>query len=142
MHYSDTFLKSILSDVRVIAVVGFSANPARPSNGVARYLREQGYTVIPVNPGLAGQLFEGQEIYASLGDIPVDVDMVDVFRVSEAVPDIVQEAIARWTGLKAIWLQLGVVNDAGLAPAEAIGIRCVQDRCPKIEIPRLGLSKA
>lgn len=139
MGYSDDYLRGLLTDVKRIALVGYSANPARASHAVAHFLVERGYEVIAVNPGLAGQAFAGGPIYASLAEIPQDVDMVDVFRASEAVPEIVEEALTRWPSLKAIWLQIGVINDAALGQAEARGVRTVQNLCPKIEIPRLGL---
>lgn len=139
MTYADNDLREVLTEAKVIALVGFSANPARPSHGVAQFLVQKGYRVIPVNPGLAGQVFEGEKIYASLAEIPDEVDMVDVFRASEAVPEIVEESLRRWPGLKYIWLQIGVIHDEALARAEARGVRTVQNLCPKIEIPRLGL---
>lgn len=134
--YPDAKIRDILRRVRSIAMVGTSANPARPSFGVMRYLLAKGYRVIPVNPGLAGQDLLGQRVYAALGDIPEPVEMVDVFRVSEAVPGIVEEAIAIGAGV--MWTQLGVRHDAAAARAEAAGIEVIMNRCPKIELERLG----
>ncbi|SPH18758.1 hypothetical protein DEA8626_02301 [Defluviimonas aquaemixtae] len=137
--YSDAFLRGILSDTRVIAIVGVSANPVRPSYYVARYLGLKGFTVIPVNPGLAGQELLGQKVYADLASIPkgANVDMVDVFRRSEAVPGIVDEALSELPALRTIWMQIGVSHAEAAARAEACGMRVVQNRCPKIEFQRL-----
>ncbi len=137
VKYSDAFLKSILEDVKTVAVVGVSAKPIRPSYYVARYLSLKGFTVIPVNPGLAGQELFGQEVKATLTDIEMPVDMVDIFRRSDAVPAIVDEALVALPDLKAIWMQIGVMHDEAAQKAEARGIRVVQDRCPKIEYQRL-----
>ncbi|MCB1329465.1 MAG: CoA-binding protein [Maritimibacter sp.] len=139
MSYSDTHFRQILTDTKVIALVGFSNKPDRPSYKVARYLAEQGYRVIPVNPGLAGQDFMGETIVASLADIPaeVQVDMLDVFRRSEFVPPVVEEALAALPGLKTIWLQIGVTNEDVEARAAEKGLAFVQDHCPKIEHARL-----
>lgn len=132
-------IRSILTDTRVIALVGWSPNPDRPSHGVAAFLAGRGITVIPVNPGQAGQVHDGQMIYARLGDIPKDtgVEMVDIFRRSDAVAEIVDEALAELPALKVIWMQLGVTDDEAAAKARARGITVVQDRCPKIEVRRL-----
>ena len=134
----DEDIARIVRDVRVIAVVGLSANEARPSWGVARYLQANGFRVIPVNPGHAGGKILGETVYASLSEIPksAQVQMVDIFRKSDAVGPIVDEALAALPDLKSIWLQLGIRNDAGAAQAEARGITVIQDRCPKIEFPR------
>lgn len=128
----------IARDSRVIAVVGLSPDPSRPSHGVARFLQAQGYRVIPVNPGHDGQTILGETVYARLADIPADagVDMVDIFRRSEAVPEIVEEAIAALPDLRTIWMQIGVRHAEAAARAEAAGLTVVQDRCPKIEFPR------
>ncbi|WP_394154052.1 CoA-binding protein [Loktanella salsilacus] len=134
---TDAELKSILTRIKRIAIVGVSANPVRPSYYVARYLQLKGYKIVPVNPGLAGQELLGEPVYANLADVPGDVDMVDVFRRSDAVPDVVDAALARWSQLDVIWLQLGVRHDAAAAFAEARGVTVVQDRCPKIEYQRL-----
>lgn len=134
----DEDIARIVRDVRVIAVVGLSANEARPSWGVARYLQANGFRVIPVNPGHAGGKILGETVYASLSEIPksAQVQMVDIFRKSDAVGPIVDEALAALPDLKSIWLQLGIRNDAAAARAEARGITVIQDRCPKIEFPR------
>lgn len=123
---------------RVIAVVGMSASEARPSWGVARYLQAQGFRVIPVNPGLAGRTLLGETVYASLSDIPQseNVDMVDIFRRSDAVGPVVDEALSTLPNLQTIWTQLGVQNDEAAEKARAKGITVIQDRCPKIEFPR------
>jgi predicted CoA-binding protein len=134
---TDAELKSILTRVKRIAILGVSANPVRPSYFVARYLKLKGFTIVPVNPGLAGQDLLGERVYDSLAEVPGDVDMVDVFRRSDAVPGIVDEALARWPQLDVIWLQLGVHHDAAAAVATARGVTVVQDRCPKIEYQRL-----
>ena len=139
MNPSDAEIAEILTTTRVIALVGWSPNAARPSHGVARYLAQRGYRVIPVNPGQAGQTALGEIIRASLADIAEPVDMVDIFRRSDAVLAVVQEALAHLPGLKTIWMQLGVENAEAAALAQARGIAVVQNRCPAIEIPRLGL---
>ncbi|WP_245999306.1 CoA-binding protein [Paracoccus methylarcula] len=119
-------------------MVGLSPNEARPSWGVARYLQSQGIRVIPVNPGHAGSTILDEQVYASLADIPADagVQMVDIFRRSEAVGPIVDEALAHMPDLKVIWLQLGVRDDAAASRARERGVEMIQDRCPKIEFPR------
>jgi len=109
--YSDQHLRDILKRMAVVAVVGVSANPVRPSYFVARYLRLKGVRVVPVNPGLAGQTLFEETVYGALGDIPFDVDMVDIFRRSDAVPAIVEDALARWPGLQTIWMQIGVEHE-------------------------------
>ena len=137
MTYSDVYLRSILARVKTVAVVGVSANPVRPSYYVARYLGLKGYRVIPVNPGLAGQTLFGETVYGDLADIPDTVDMVDIFRKSEAVPAIVDAALSRWPDLKVIWMQIGVSHEEAAARAEARGLSVIQNRCPKIEYQRL-----
>jgi hypothetical protein len=134
---SDAELKAILKRVKTVAILGVSANPVRPSYFVARYLKLKGYRIVPVNPGLAGQDLLGERVYAQLSDVPIDVDMVDVFRRSDAVPGIVDDALSRWPQLGVIWLQLGVHHDRAARVAEARGVTVVQDRCPKIEYQRL-----
>jgi len=134
--YTDAKLRRILSSVRTIAMVGASSNWNRPSYFVMKYLQGKGYRVIPVNPGTAGQQQLGEKIYASLRDIPEKIDMVDVFRASDQVGPIVDDAIA--IGAKVVWMQLGVRNDAAAEKAEAAGIEVVMNRCPKIEFGRLG----
>lgn len=135
--YSDKCLKRILTTTRVIAVVGVSLNPVRPSYFVARYLTLKGFDIIPVNPGHAGETVFGRTVVARLSDIDRPVDMVDIFRRSEAVPEIVEEAVAHLRGLKTIWMQIGVEHAGAAARAEAEGLSVIQDRCPKIEYQRL-----
>ncbi|MDP5361104.1 MAG: CoA-binding protein [Paracoccaceae bacterium] len=137
MTYTDAHLREILARTKTIAVVGISANPVRPSYYVARYLGLKGYRVIPVNPGLAGQSLLGETVYADVADIPEDVDMVDIFRRSEAVPEIVTASLDRWPALQTIWMQIGVVHPEAAATAQACGVDVIQDRCPKIEYQRL-----
>ena len=136
LDYSDDLLRDILRTVRTIAVVGISANPDRPSHYVAKFLQDKGYRVIPVNPGLAGQTLLGETVHADLTTIPEPVDMVDVFRNSEAAGPITDQAVA--IGAKVVWMQLEVRNDEAAARARAAGLRVVMDRCPKIELIRLG----
>ncbi|MCG7574303.1 CoA-binding protein [Phaeobacter sp. CNT1-3] len=135
--YSDDFLKTILQRTKRVAVIGVSANPARPSHYVARYLSEQGYDVIPVNPGQAGKVLFGQEVVASLADIEGPVDMIDIFRRSEHVLPIVEDALERLPDLQTVWMQIGVENAEAAALARARGVDVVMNRCPKIEHPRL-----
>ena len=138
MNPNDDVLRRILTDTKVIAVVGWSANAARPSHGVAAYLARRGYRVIPVNPGHAGTVTAwGETVRASLSDIKEPVDMVDIFRNPDAVGPVVDEALSALPGLQTVWMQLGVVHDAAAAKAEAAGVTVVMDRCPAIEIPRL-----
>lgn len=137
MSYSDDDLRRILKRAKTIAVVGVSANPVRPSYFVARYLGLKGYRVIPVNPGLAGQTLLGETVYAGLEDVPYDVDMVDIFRKSEAVPPLVDTALARWPALQTIWMQIGVSHPQAAAVARARGVDVIEDCCPKIEYQRL-----
>jgi predicted CoA-binding protein len=138
MSDTDAKIRSILTEVKTIALVGWSPKPDRPSHRVAAYLAARGYRVIPVNPGAAGQTAVGETVRASLAEIEGPVDMVDIFRRSEDVPPVVEEAL-KLPGLKAIWMQLGITNAQAAAEAEARGVQVVQDRCPAIEIPRLGL---
>lgn len=135
--YSDEHLKSVLLGAKTVAIVGVSANPVRPSYFVARYLKLKGYRIVPVNPGLAGQALLGERVYANLAEIPFDVDMVDIFRRSDAVPAIVDEALARWPDLRTIWMQIGVEHEGATAVAQARGVTVIQNRCPKIEFQRL-----
>ncbi|WP_419687101.1 CoA-binding protein [Serratia marcescens] len=135
----DQDIALLLQRVKTIALVGASDNPSRPSYGVMAYLLAQGYQVIPISPKLAGQTLLGQPVYATLAAIPQPVDMVDVFRNSEAAYGVAQEAIA--IGAKALWLQVGVINDQAAELAQQAGLCVVMDRCPKIDIPRLGLER-
>ncbi len=135
--YSHDYLKMILQRTKVIALVGVSMNPVRPSYYVARYLGLKGFKVIPVNPGHAGSHLFGQTVHGSLSDISEPVDMVDIFRRSESVPPIVDEALNVFPHLKTIWMQIGVENPEAAAKAEAKGIDVIQNRCPKIEYQRL-----
>jgi O-acetylhomoserine (thiol)-lyase len=136
ISYSDAKLRRILSTVRIIAMVGASSNWNRPSYFVMKYLQSKGYRVIPVNPGTAGKEQLGEKIYPSLRDIPDKIDMVDIFRASDQVGPIVDDAIA--VGARVVWMQLGVRNDAAAEKAEAAGLEVVMNRCPKIEFGRLG----
>lgn len=133
----DAALRRVLTDTRVIALVGASAKPARASHEVMEYLLHRGYRVIPVNPGVAGGMILGQTVVGRLADITETVDLVDIFREESALGGVVDEAIA--IKAKAVWMQLGLADDAARARAEAAGLAVVMDRCPKIEIPRLGL---
>ncbi|MGV8984951.1 MAG: CoA-binding protein [Cypionkella sp.] len=136
----DDLITKILTQTKVIALVGWSPKPDRPSHGVAAFLVRRGYRVIPVNPGQAGQLAPwGEPVRASLAEITEPVDMVDIFRASDKVGPVVDEAIARLKGPRAIWMQLGVVNQAAADAARAAGLDVVMNHCPAIEIPRLGL---
>lgn len=135
----DNDISTILNDVKTIALVGASDNPARPSYGVMKYLLSQGYEVTPVNPKVAGKTLLGQTGYATLAEVPHPVDMVDVFRNAEAAYEVAQEAVD--IGAKVLWLQLGVINEQAAVLAKQAGLKVVMDRCPKIEIPRLGLEK-
>ena len=135
--YDNAYISGILQSVKTIAVVGASANDVRPSFFVMKYMLDKGYQVIPVNPGQAGKPILGQMTYARLSDIPVAIDMVDIFRASDAVPGIVDEALALDPLPKVIWMQLTVRHDEAAARAEAAGIKVVMNRCPKIEYGRL-----
>lgn len=135
--YSADYIKHILKSVKTIALVGASANIVRPSFFVMKYLIDKGYSVIPVNPGLAGQELLGQKVYASLADIPLSIDMVDVFRNSDAAMAITDEALALPEKPKVIWMQLSVRNDEAAAKAEQAGVQVVMNRCPKIEYGKL-----
>jgi predicted CoA-binding protein len=135
--YEDDYLREVLSSARAIAVLGASPRADRPSHRVMAFLQARGYRTIPVNPNAAGETILGERCYASLAELPEKVDMVDVFRRSSALGTAVDEAIA--IGAKIVWLQLGLRDDAAAARAEAKGLRVVMNRCPAIEIPRLGL---
>jgi uncharacterized protein len=135
--YPDSLIRTVLKTVKTIAMVGASDNPARPSYLVLKYLIERGFRVIPVNPGKAGNTFLGQTFVASLVDIAEPVDMVDIFRASEAASGVVDEALRMLPLPKVIWMQLTVRNDAAAARAEAAGLTVIMNRCPKIEFGRL-----
>ena len=134
---SDDLLRKILRESKTFACVGVSPNPVRPSHYVARYLRLKGFRVIPVNPGQAGTQLFGETVVASLSQIDGPVDVVDIFRRSEAVPPIVDEALDHFPKLKTIWMQIGVEHAEAAAKAEARGVQVIQNRCPKIEYQRL-----
>ena len=136
-EYSNTLLKDILTRTKVVAIVGVSMNPVRPSYFVARYLGLKGFTVIPVNPGHAGKMLFGQTVMASLSDIEGPVDMVDIFRRPEAVPPIIDEALAAFPELQTAWMQIGVSHEEAAAKARARGVTVIENRCPKIEYQRL-----
>ena len=137
--YTDDYIADILRAAKSIAMVGASANSSRPSYFAMKYLLGKGYTIYPINPGLAGKTILGQPVYARLADAPGPVDIVDIFRGSEAALEITREAIAlkERLGIKVVWMQLSVRNDAAGAEAEAAGLQVVMNRCPKIEYGRL-----
>ena len=135
--YDDSYIRGILNTVKTIAMVGVSANTVRPSYFVFKYLSERGYRMIPVNPGLAGKDLLGQRACATLLDITEPVDMVDIFRASEHVLPVVEQALAMQPLPRVMWMQLGVRNAAAAALAEANGLAVVMNRCPKIEYGRL-----
>ncbi len=138
-HYSDDYLRDILRRTRTIAMVGASAQWNRPSYFAMKYLLAKGFRVVPVNPGQAGSAILGQPCYATLADVPGAIDMVDIFRASEAAAAITDEAIALAPerGIRTVWMQLGVRHDEAAARAEAAGLDVVMNRCPKIEYGRL-----
>lgn len=127
-----TEIHEILRALRIIALVGASDNPERPSYEVMHFLQQKGFRVIPVNPGLAGKTLLGEKVYASLTDIPEPICMVDIFRNSEAAGAIVDEAIA--IKAKVVWMQLGVINNEAAERATIAGLKVVMNHCPKIEI--------
>lgn len=135
--YSDAYLRGIFARVKTIAMVGASPRSDRPSNHVMAFLQRNGFRVVPVNPQAVGQTIHGEKVVASLGDIAEAVDMVDVFRRSDQVAPVVDDAIAKRA--KIVWMQLGVRDDQAAAKAEAAGLDVVMNRCPAIEMPRLGL---
>ncbi|HVZ04736.1 CoA-binding protein [Hyphomicrobium sp.] len=136
---SDDDVRAILSRARTFAVVGASAKPERPSNGVLAFLLAQGYGVRPVNPGIAGKTVHGQQVYANLSNVPCPVDVVDIFRAPDAALSVVRDAIAEKARLEAtiVWMQLGVINEQAASEGRAAGFTVVMDRCPKIEYSRL-----
>ena len=135
--YDDGYIRGILNSVKSVAVVGVSPKPVRPSYFVFKYLLERGYRMIPVNPGLAGETLLGQKVHATLADIPEPIDMVDIFRNSDAALGVVSEALALDPKPRVIWMQLGVRNDDAARLAEGAGLQVVMNRCPKIEYGRL-----
>ena len=132
---SDRDIAELLANTRTIALVGASDRPGRPSYDVMRFLQSHGYRVIPVNPQITGEHVHGEYVWRELSQICEPIDMVDIFRRSEAAGEAVDQAIA--AGAKSVWMQIGVVNEAAAARAEAAGLKVVMDRCPKIDIPRL-----
>jgi hypothetical protein len=135
----DEDIKALLEETRVIAMIGASDRPDRASYGVMAFLQSRGYRVIPVNPQITGEHIHGEFVFRELSQIGEPIDLVDIFRRPEAAGQAVDEAIA--AGAKAVWMQLGVINEEAAARAEAAGLTVVMDRCPKIEIPRLGVAK-
>nr|WP_317893170.1 CoA-binding protein [uncultured Sphingomonas sp.] len=135
----DEDIRTLLENARTIALVGASDRPSRPSYGVMAYLQGHGYRVIPVNPQITGEHVHGEFVFRELAQIGEPIDIVDIFRNSNAAGDAVDEAIA--VGAKAVWMQLGVINEAAAARAEAAGLQVVMSACPAIEIPRLGIPR-
>ena len=134
---TDAEIAALLTDVRTIAMIGASDRPDRPSYGVMRMLQDHGYRVFPVNPAITGETVHGEFVWRELSQIGGAIDMVDIFRRSESAGDAVDQAIS--IGAKAVWMQLGVIDEAAAARAEAAGLKVVMDRCPKIELERLHL---
>lgn len=137
LTYKDADIKALLDSVKTVAIVGASNKEMRPSSFVIKYLQSKGFRIFPINPGLVGQEILGEPVYGSLADLPEPVDMVDIFRNSEAAAGIVDEVLALPWKPKLVWMQLGVRNDDAGARAEAAGIEVVMNRCPKIEWARL-----
>ena len=135
---TDAEIKALLEEVRTVALVGASDRPGRPSNGVMRTLQQHGYRVVPFNPQITGEHVHGEFVFRDLSQIGEPIDLVDIFRRPDAAGEAVDEAIA--AGARAVWLQLGVVNEAAAARAEAAGLKVVMDRCPAIELRRLGVA--
>jgi predicted CoA-binding protein len=135
---ADADIKSLLESARTIAMIGASDRPDRPSYGVMAKLQAHGYRVIPVNPQITGEHIHGEFVFRDLSQLGDPIDIVDIFRNSEAAAEAVDQAIA--AGAKAVWMELGVVNQVAAARAEAAGLKVVMDRCPAIEIPRLGVA--
>ena len=134
---ADADIAQLLTETRTIAMIGASDRPDRPSYGVMRRLQEWGYRVLPVNPQITGEHVHGEYVWRELAQIGEQIDIVDIFRRPTAAGEAVHEAIA--IGAKAVWLQIGVINEEAARRAEAAGLKVVMDRCPKIEIPRLGV---
>ena len=131
----DEDIRDLLTKARTIAMIGASDRPNRPSYGVMKFLQDHGYRVLPVNPQIGGEHVHGEFVWTELAQLGVPIDIVDIFRRPEAAGEAVDQAI--FVGAKAVWLQIGVINEAAAARAEAAGLKVVMDRCPKIEIPRL-----
>ena len=136
---SDEDIAELLTKARTIAVVGASDRPNRPSYGVMKFLQDRGYRIIPVNPQITGEHVLGEFVWRELAQIGVPIDIVDIFRRPEAAAEAVEQAI--FVGAKAVWMQIGVINQEAAQKAEAAGLKVVMDRCPKIEIPRLGVRR-
>ena len=136
----DAKIRSVLEEAQVFALVGASPDPSRASNSVGRFLQRQGYRVIPVNPMAVGETLFGEPVVASLAEA-AEADFLDIFRRSEAVPAIVSEAMEVMPKLRTIWMQLGGTSEAARTQAEAAGLSVIEDRCPAIEIPRLGITR-
>ena len=132
-------IKELLNNARTIAMIGASDRPRRPSYGVMKFLQDHGYRVLPVNPQIAGEHVHGEFVWTELAQLGMPIDIVDIFRRPEAAGQAVDQAI--FVGAKAVWMQIGVVNEEAAARAEAAGLKVVMDRCPKIEIPRLGVPR-
>jgi predicted CoA-binding protein len=141
---NDAEVANLLQSARVFAVVGASPKPGRPVYGVMERLIAKGYMVVPINPGQAGSEILGQKVYATLADVPAPADIVDIFRASNAALAVVEEAIEQKDrlGVKAVWMQLGVINEEAARRAQDAGLTVVMDRCPKIELGRLGVTRA
>ena len=137
MSLSDRLLREILKSTKTIAMVGLSMNETRPSYFVGRYLHKRGYKIIPINAGHRGKYFFGQMVMSGLDEIKEPVDMVDIFRKPEAVPQIVDESLAKLKGLKTIWMQIGIKHKSSALKARQLGLNVIEDRCPKIEHQRL-----
>ena len=137
MDYSDEFLRNVLEEGRTIVMVGASTNPVRASYFVASYMHARGRRIIPVNPGQAGGTLFGETIRADFSEIDEPVDMLDIFRRSDAVPGIVGDALAHLRGLKSVWMQFNVTSEEGARMAGEAGLDVVMDRCPKVEYARL-----
>ena len=135
----DADIAALLSNTRTIALVGASDRPDRPSYRVMKFLQDHGYRVLPVNPQITGEHVHGEYVWRELAQIGEPIDLVDIFRRPQAAGEAVDDAIA--VGAKAVWMQLEVVNEEAAARAEAAGLKVVMDRCPAIEIPRLGIPK-
>ncbi len=136
---SDEDIAELLTKARTIAVVGASDRPNRPSYGVMKFLQDRGYRIIPVNPQITGEHVLGEFVWRELAQIGLPIDIVDIFRRPEAAAEAVEQAI--FVGAKAVWMQIGVINQEAARKAEAAGLKVVMDRCPKIEIPRLGVRR-